>query len=427
MPSKKYSYIISSFLLICLIVPYIVQASIIDILKDKIQSNTDAVKKIDEEIKIYQKELENTATKARVLSDDIKVLTNTKKKLEGDLSTTEKNIQSTTKTINQIENEITEKEEKIIRNRSVLLTMLQKLWQEPQGSVLEAFLADQTLSSIGEYFEHTEKFEAEIQNQIRELLDLKNELALRKTGIEAKKKSLAELKVDLSGKKQSVAETERQKNNLLTVTKNQQSNYQKVLTDKIRQKEQFEKEIFSYESELKLTIDKNKLPTAQGGVLQWPIDNVRITQYFGATVDAKRLYVSGSHNGIDLGATDGTKIKAGLSGTVWATGNTDAKAGCYSYGKWVLLKHPNGLSTLHAHLSSVSVTSGQTVSTGDTIGFSGRTGYVTGPHLHFSVLATEGTRVASIPPEKTVNCRGVLMPIADPKAYLDPILYLPKI
>lgn len=401
-------------------------ASIIDAIKEKIQSKTEAIKQIDAEIKTYQKELETTATKARVLSEDIKTLTTTKKKLEGDISQTEKNINSTTKTIQELENGIAEKEEQIIRNKQVLMKMLQNLRQESEHSLFEAFLTQKSLSVLGEYFEHTEKFEAEIQEQISELLNLKNELGIRKEGALTKKKSLAELKTELSGKKQSVVETEKQKNSLLTATKNQQTNYQKVLLEKIKQKEQFEKEIFSYESELKLTIDKSKLPTNAPGVLQWPVDSVRITQYFGATVDAKRLYVSGSHNGIDLGASDGTKIKAALSGTVWATGNTDAKAGCYSYGKWVLLKHNNGLSTLYAHLSVISVETGSAVSTGDIIGFSGRTGYVTGPHLHFTLLATEGTRVGIIPPEKTVNCRGVTMPLADTKAYLDPILYLPR-
>jgi murein DD-endopeptidase MepM/ murein hydrolase activator NlpD len=93
----------------------------------------------------------------------------------------------------------------------------------------------------------------------------------------------------------------------------------------------------------------------------------------------------------------------------------------------VLLKHANGLSTLYAHMSVVSVKAGDLVTTGDIVGFSGRTGYVTGPHLHFSVLATEGTRVMVIPSEKTRACQGVVMPIADPKAYLDPVPYLPKL
>lgn len=413
--------------LVIFVFPHESDASIIDSIKAKIQNKTEAIKQIDAEIKTYQKELESTATKARVLSDDLKTITNTKKKLEGDISQTEKNITSTSKTIGQLEQGIKEKEDQIIHNKQVLIKMIQNLQRESEQTVFGAFLSNKSLSTLGEYFEHTEKFESEIQEQIGELLTLKNELAERKEGALSKKKSLSELKTDLSGKKQSVVETEKQKNNLLLATKNQQANYQKVLAEKIRQKEQFEKEIFAYESELKLTVDKAKLPTNVPGVLQWPMDNVRITQYFGATVDAKRLYVSGSHNGIDLGATDGTKIKSALSGSVWATGNTDAKAGCYSYGKWILVKHGNGLSTLYAHLSAISVKEGDSVTTGDTLGFSGRTGYVTGPHLHFTVLATEGTRVATIPPERTVNCRGVVMPIADTKAYLDPILYLPRL
>ena len=433
MQLKFFKNYIVSFLSFCIITSFFFfdtkqsDASIIDALREKIQSKTEAIKQIDAEIKTYQKELENTASKARLLSDDLKTLNTTKKGLEGEISQTEKNISQTSKTIAQLEEDIVDKEYQITRNKQVLTKMLRNLQQEPEGGVFQAFLSNKSLSSIGEYFEHTEKFETEIQDQIDDLLNLKNELGARKEGAMNKKKTLAELKTELSGKKQSVVETEKQKNSLLTATKNQQTNYQKVLAEKIKQKEQFEKEIFSYESELKLSIDKSKLPTNGPGVLQWPMDNVRITQYFGATVDAKRLYVSGSHNGIDLAATDGTKIKSALSGTVWATGNTDAKPGCYSYGKWVLVKHNNGLSTLYAHLSVISVEPNQEVSTGDIVGFSGRTGYVTGPHLHFTVLATEGARVATIPPERTVNCRGVVMPIADTKAYLDPILYLPRL
>ena len=89
------------------------------------------------------------------------------------------------------------------------------------------------------------------------------------------------------------------------------------------------------------------------------------------------------------------------------------------------MKHTNGLSTLYAHLSSISVSQGQTVVTGDIIGYSGRTGYVTGPHLHLTVLASEGVRVMPIPAGKTRNCTGVTIPLADTKAFLDPLLYLP--
>lgn len=425
----------SKLTLICILIfsflfPFvnpITEASIIDALKERIKSKSEEVEKIKQEINVYQKELENTSVKAKSLTQDLNVLTSTKKKIETDINVTEKNITKTTSTIKELQDDIIEKEDKIINNRLVIEKMIKNLHQDSSDNLIESMLEGQSLSTMGEYLDHTEKFQEKIKTQISELFALRDELSGRKQGAELKKRDLSNLKTELSSQKTSVAETQAQKDKLLKATKNQQTEYQKILAEKIKQKEAFEKEIFTYESELKLSIDQNKLPSIRGGILQWPLANVRITQYFGATVDAKRLYVSGSHNGIDLGAPDGTKLTAALSGTVWATGNTDLKQGCYSYGKWVLIKHNNGLSTLYAHMSAVGVKAGDELQTGDTIGLSGRTGYVTGPHLHFTVLATEGTRVGSIPPERTVNCRGVTMPLADTKAYLDPILYLPKL
>ena len=78
------------------------------------------------------------------------------------------------------------------------------------------------------------------------------------------------------------------------------------------------------------------------------------------------------------------------------TGNTDEPRGCYSYGKWILIKHENGLSTLYAHLSLIKVNAGETVNTGDIIGYSGNTGYSTGPHLHLTVYATQGVKIVRL-------------------------------
>ncbi|HEY4508236.1 MAG TPA: M23 family metallopeptidase, partial [Candidatus Paceibacterota bacterium] len=109
-------------------------------------------------------------------------------------------------------------------------------------------------------------------------------------------------------------------------------------------------------------------------------------------------------------------------GTVKGAGNTDTVCPGASYGKWVLIEHANGLSTLYAHLSLIKVSEGQEVATGETVGYSGETGYATGPHLHFTVYATQGVRIMN---RKSAVCGGTYrMPIADLKAYLNPLKYL---
>jgi murein DD-endopeptidase MepM/ murein hydrolase activator NlpD len=117
---------------------------------------------------------------------------------------------------------------------------------------------------------------------------------------------------------------------------------------------------------------------------------------------------------------------APLSGTVRATGNTDAVPGCYSWGKWTLIDHANGLSTLYAHQSAINVSPGQGVSTGEVIGYVGSTGFSTGPHLHFTVYAKEGVSVRKFNEIKTVtSCGPASTPVAAVDAYIDPMLYLP--
>ena len=117
----------------------------------------------------------------------------------------------------------------------------------------------------------------------------------------------------------------------------------------------------------------------------WPVAaTIRITNYFSARHPL----------GIDLGLSHaaGTPVMAVMPGKVtFAGGNA-----CCSYGYYVIVDHGNGLKTLYAHLRSISVSVGQQVSQGQTLGPSGTTGYSTGVHLHFEVHKN-GTRVNPIP------------------------------
>ena len=89
------------------------------------------------------------------------------------------------------------------------------------------------------------------------------------------------------------------------------------------------------------------------------------------------------YNGVDLsGVPLGTAVLAAASGEVIIAKSSGWNGG---YGAYVVIKHANGTQTLYGHLSSVSVTLGQTVSKGQKIGGMGNSGRSTGPHLHFEV------------------------------------------
>ncbi len=98
-----------------------------------------------------------------------------------------------------------------------------------------------------------------------------------------------------------------------------------------------------------------------------------------------------NHGAIDIGCAYGSAIVAAESGTVTYT-NTSCyhnwgkynSCGCGGgFGNYVWMSHGNGKETIYGHLTSVTVSPGQYVSKGQVIGYSGSTGYSTGPHLHF--------------------------------------------
>jgi murein DD-endopeptidase MepM/ murein hydrolase activator NlpD len=117
--------------------------------------------------------------------------------------------------------------------------------------------------------------------------------------------------------------------------------------------------------------------------------NPPITSSFGYRVHP--IYgTTRLHTGVDIGADTGTAIRAAGSGTVVSAGWMEG------YGNATILDHGNGLATLYAHQSAMLVSSGGTVSQGQTIGRVGCTGSCTGPHLHFEVRI-DGTPVDPLP------------------------------
>ncbi|MFG2988888.1 LysM peptidoglycan-binding domain-containing M23 family metallopeptidase [Streptomyces sp. NPDC048257] len=94
---------------------------------------------------------------------------------------------------------------------------------------------------------------------------------------------------------------------------------------------------------------------------------------------AGAMWSSGYHTGVDFIASSGTSVRAVGAGTVVSAGWSG------SYGNEVVIRHADGKYSQYAHLSQLSVSSGQSVTAGQSIGLSGSTGNSTGPHLHFEI------------------------------------------
>ncbi len=159
-----------------------------------------------------------------------------------------------------------------------------------------------------------------------------------------------------------------------------------ALESQIRQRQSEEARIADRIKELeRLELLKNAGVTASGTYL-WPsADSYYVTSLFGPRLHPILGYWR-SHNGVDIGASYGTKIYASDGGIVITSEES------YSYGNYVMIAHGNGRYTLYAHMSQRLVKVDDVVSQGDVIGLVGATGYATGPHLHFEVYEND-TRV----------------------------------
>ncbi|SFL74251.1 Murein DD-endopeptidase MepM and murein hydrolase activator NlpD, contain LysM domain [Gracilibacillus orientalis] len=124
----------------------------------------------------------------------------------------------------------------------------------------------------------------------------------------------------------------------------------------------------------KVIVKGTKVVSSRGsGEFDWPAVGGSITSRVGERWGSY-------HKGIDIAGVSDRSILAADNGTVTSAGWDDG-----GYGNKIVIDHNNGYRTIYAHLSSIDVSSGQTVEKGQQIGVMGSTGFSTGTHLHFEV------------------------------------------
>lgn len=400
-------------------------------LQAEINARSSRLTQIDAEIAKFEQQLKAVGGEKKTLQSAINSLELERKKVNADISRTENLISSTDLEINKFALEIQKTQGDIDKSQEAISAIIRQEYQSSDTSLLELMLSHEHLSAFWNTLEAHQNIRESLSAKVSELDSFQELLTGKRTSSEDKRSQLSSLKSQYVGQTEVLANNKDEQAKLLQATKSSEKNYQGLLAAKKTAKEQIVKEMRDYESKLKFILDPATIPSAGSAVFAWPVKNVVITQYFGGTEFAARnASVYGGrayHPGVDFGVPSGSAVLAPLAGTVRATGNTDLVPGCYSWGKWTLIDHANGLSTLYAHQSAQNVVPGQSVATGEVIGYSGSTGYSTGPHLHFTVYAKGGVSVRKFNEIKTItSCGPASTPVAAHEAYLDPMNYLPK-
>jgi len=398
--------------------PFLVFGEKTDELKTEISEKNKQIQELEEEIARFQSEIEKTGKDADSLKKQISVINSTISKLSKDISVAQKKIEAAELNLQKLGIEISAQESNIDELGGGLAELVRGLYELESQSLIEVLLAKSSISDFFQDLDYMQDLSSKMKIKLAEFKEAKEQLESEKTAEESVKKELVGLGLELKERRNIEQGAKGQKDIILKETKNKETEYQRILKEREAQREAVLNEIQEIEDELRKLIDPNAIPSARQGVLSWPVKGAVLTQSFGSTPESAILYNGKPHNGIDIRAAVGTPVYAAAEGEVANTGNTDAFSRCLSYGRWVLIKHPNNLATLYAHLSLIRVSPGDKIGRGELLGYSGATGYATGPHLHFTVYDASTVRFG---PSSLPRSTCKLLPFG---GYLNPMAYL---
>jgi murein DD-endopeptidase MepM/ murein hydrolase activator NlpD len=413
----------------------------------QIDAHNQQITNLQKEISTYQSQLNTLGSQHQTLQTAIKSIDVSRAQTSTQIKVTQNKMDATSLQLQQLSGQISQKQYQIELDKKSLAQSLREMNVTDSKSLVEQMISADTFSDAWAAADTSLAVGDALRANAATLTGVKAQLGEQQSVVSTTHTQLANLDTQLSTQQKQLDANKAAKDALLKETKNQESSYQSLIAQKKAQQKAFENELNSLESQLK-SVGKASIPTVGKGILAWPFsqtfadscvgksgalgNNFCVTQYFGNTAFAASGAYNGSgHNGIDIGMPVGTPVMASLAGTVLGTGNTDLShsssgAQCYSFGKWVAVKHANGLATVYAHLSQISVSTGQSVTTGQVLGYSGMTGYATGPHLHYGVYASAGIQILTLNQFKGAStpCANASMPVAPLNAYLNPMSYL---
>lgn len=368
----------------------------------QIESNQDKIDELNKQIKSYQQIADLKKRQGASISDQLEGIAAQNEAIRLQLESNQDQLGELNGTIENLETRIKEKETLIEQQKLVLKQLLRTYYQDSSYELTPVVL---TVAEAADYFQQSE-WNADASQKVTELLHsiqgLRDGLEKEKESLGGKKQNAVDLQAQLESRNTYLEASQASKERILARTTQDASKYSGIVDSLQQEKEDLEAEIEDIEAgRANLLVG---LPKGGSGVLAYPVENPRITQGYGKTSYSNH-YSSGLHNGMDFGASTGTKVMAPADGTVVGTGDL----GGYAYGKWITIDHGNGLVTLYGHLSRISVSKGEKVKEGEKIGEIGSTGFSTGSHLHFTVYASRSYEVIkasngkSIPVGASVN------------------------
>lgn len=402
---NKLKRILCAMLCVCMIsIPMAIPTTVSA--EDSISDLEQQLQQLEQENQKYQKILDDTKS-------DIAEKEEYKSALVSKVQVLDEKIAVTREKISSLNDDIKEKQDAYDKGLSevedqfdALANRLRILYMSGNATDLEIIFGAKDFSDLIDKMELVKSLANSDKELISEIQTKLDELSTKKKSLEADKKDLetqqASLKSDQDEFNKLISDNDEILKNLYASN----SEAQNSLESAALQSDEIEAKISQYYAAQKAAAEhaaqasqsssssgssssgSSSVIVPSGSGFAWPTPGFvsRSSEWF----EDREVY---NHGGIDIAGAGimGTPVVAAADGTVVATNSScthnwgkSYSCGCGGgYGNYVMISHAGGKMTVYGHLTSLTVSSGQTVSRGQVIGYVGSTGNSTGPHLHY--------------------------------------------
>ena len=358
---------------------------------DKIKENQQAITKAEEE-------KNKLATGKKDIEQILASLETVKGDLEEYVTQLDANLNDMNEKLNELALKLSDKEQSIKTTQEALKRAKQEeavqyasmkkriqfMYERGDTTYLEMMFSAEGVRDFLNKNEFITKISQYDRKMLLKLIETKEQISAAEKELLAEKKELEEVQEEIKTEQASVE-------SLMGAKEEEINRYDSDISNKEKLVKEYEAEIAAQNATIKslesaiaeekrrLLAENGSVRAYDGGQFSFPCPGyTRVSDDYGSRMHPI-LGIEQFHNGVDLAAPSGSSILAAYDGTVIAAAYSS------TMGNYIMIDHGDGLFTIYMHASSMSVSTGASVTKGQTIAAVGSTGRSTGPHLHFSV------------------------------------------
>ncbi len=352
-------------------------------LNKQISNKRSTIETIRRDIAEYRSRIQEKQKEGITLQNELELLGNRAAQTELELQAVEEEQSAVGSEIRVLDLRIQALDQQLARERESIAAILTKLDTYDNDLTLQLLFGNDSFAELFDRLQALDNMTSDLASALDRAKSEKQQVTLARAEKDAKQQHLSELALLLEDTKEDLQYQSEAKNVLLTQSQESEVAFRQLLADLREEEAAISHQIFFLQGKIESRLLADD---ALGGssILSWPVEPLRglSALFHDPSYPFRHLF---EHSGADIPTRAGTPVRAAAPGYVaWARTGVQ-------YGNYVMLIHADGVATIYAHLSKMSVAAEEFVARGEVIGASGGVpgtqgaGLSTGAHLHFEV------------------------------------------